>query len=54
MKFRCEQHYNNTWIELNSNSTNWIQIQLESNEMQIGGKCIENLLVNTMLKKKKL
>jgi len=44
------------WIEL---SQNWIknsiqiQIQLEKNEMQIGGEDIKNLFVNMMLRKKK-
>jgi hypothetical protein len=28
-----------------------IRIELEINEMQIGGKCIENMLMNMMLKK---
>ncbi len=30
-----------------------IQIQLEKNEMQIGGEDIKNLFVNMMLRKKK-
>jgi hypothetical protein len=35
MKFRCEQHYNSTWIELNSNSTNWIKVQLNWIQIQL-------------------
>jgi hypothetical protein len=34
------------WIEAYSNS---FQIQLKRNEIQIGGECIENLLVNMAL-----
>ncbi len=30
---------------------NWIQIQLKTIGMQIGGKCIQYLLVNMLLKK---
>jgi hypothetical protein len=30
---------------------NWIQIQLKTIGMQIGGKCIKYLLVNMLLKK---
>jgi len=36
------------WIQFN----NWIKIQLKINGMQIGGKCIENLLLNMVFEKK--
>ncbi len=35
-------------LELNSN---WIKIELKINGMQIGGKGIENIFVNMVLKK---
>ncbi len=38
-------------IQLDSNILIRIKIELEINEMQIGGKCIENMLMNMMLKK---
>jgi hypothetical protein len=57
MKVRHEQ--STMQLELNSNTlnglsiqfNNWIKIELKINGMQIGGKGIENILVNMALKK---
>jgi hypothetical protein len=39
-------NFNSNSIQLNSNSTIGLTIQLKRNEMQIGGEGIKNLLVN--------
>jgi hypothetical protein len=44
--------WNVNWIEFQFN--NWIKIQLKRNEMQIGGKGIENMIMNMMFMGKKL
>jgi hypothetical protein len=49
MKLRHEPHSNATWIKIRFNS---IQFQFKTNEMQIGGKGIQNCLMNTVLEKK--
>jgi hypothetical protein len=46
MKILNDMTWTLDWIEAYSNS---IQNQLKRNEIQIGGECIENLLVNMVL-----
>jgi hypothetical protein len=37
-------------LKLNSNTLNEIQIQLKRNKMQIGAKCIENMLITSIIR----